>query len=505
MSSIERHLLKYIRYIVLIGSIVTAIGLYMFYGLQQLNTLLKIYALTAISLLYITLLIGPFYDAFRIAPGRAVFTKARRAIGVSTFIFAALHGSSAFFGQLGGFAGLSFLPKNYIVPVSLGIISLLILTLMAATSFDYWTKKLGRHWKQLHRLIYLVGWLVLFHAFLLGSDFTSPNSVIARLAIVAVAFLLILQALRLDMYVIRRQHASAHYGSLFVILTATIVAVAYSLLVPGGSTIGGLSVHTQHLQVAKDNQQTTSTIPGITGDKTKRYTVQFDRQDETVHFTVTDAANGNPVSVFTTVYEKPAHLIIVNDNLTYFDHIHPTVSGNTFTATVHVPTDGKYRLYLDFQPAGAIEQQFAFTATFGTSAASSAPAAVSYDAVKTFGQYEVSLEKPAKLSASQLSIGNQQLTFTIRDATTKQPMTNLKPYLAAFGHLVMIRQGSYEYIHVHPADLTIPAATATGGPTVAFLPLGIYGPIKAGTYHVFAQFNPDGQLFTADFWVKVEE
>ena len=39
---------------------------------------------------------------------------------------------------------------------------------------------------------------------------------------------------------------------------------------------------------------------------------------------------------------------------------------------------------------------------------------------------------------------------------------------------------------------------------VIFLPLGLYGPIKPGVYRVFAQFNPNNNLFTSNFTVTVE-
>jgi hypothetical protein len=36
------------------------------------------------------------------------------------------------------------------------------------------------------------------------------------------------------------------------------------------------------------------------------------------------------------------------------------------------------------------------------------------------------------------------------------------------------------------------------------MPVGIYSPIKAGVYKLFAQFSPDNNLITTDFIVKVD-
>jgi sulfoxide reductase heme-binding subunit YedZ len=48
----------------------------------------------------------------------------------------------------------------------LGLAALIILLVLAATSFRYWQRKLGKGWRTLHRLVYLAAILVLVHYFL---------------------------------------------------------------------------------------------------------------------------------------------------------------------------------------------------------------------------------------------------------------------------------------------------------------------------------------------------
>ena len=96
------------------------------------------------------------------------------------------------------------------------------------------------------------------------------------------------------------------------------------------------------------------------------------------------------------------------------------------------------------------------------------------------------------------------MTYTITDVKTKKPVTTLKPYLGAFGHVVMINTQTFDYLHVHPTNLTALLPDQNGGPEVAFMPLGLYSPIKPGLYKVFAQFNPDNKLILTDFVVKIE-
>jgi sulfoxide reductase heme-binding subunit YedZ len=58
------------------------------------------------------------------------------------------------------FLRLDIINKRYIL---VGATALIILTLLAATSFRWWMKRLGKRWKALHRLIYLAAPLVVLH------------------------------------------------------------------------------------------------------------------------------------------------------------------------------------------------------------------------------------------------------------------------------------------------------------------------------------------------------
>jgi hypothetical protein len=193
----------------------------------------------------------------------------------------------------------------------------------------------------------------------------------------------------------------------------------------------------------------------------------------------------------------------VDDKLEYFNHIHPQLVGTDFEITTKFPKNAFYHLYADFQPRGAIEQQMAFTLNVGGVQAAKATTAPDSSLIKTFGSYQVTLDTTGPLRASEMSLGKQIVSFTIKDAKTGAEITTLEPYLATFGHLVMINQETYDYLHVHPYNLQKPAAGSTFGPKVDFLPLGIYGPIKAGTYRAFGQFKHDNKLFVADFTLKV--
>lgn len=95
---------------------------------------------------------------------------ARRAIGVSAFYFALLHASIALFGQLGGIGELQYLPELFKWSLLGGAVALLVLAIMAVTSFDKVIKFMTfRKWKWLHRLVYTAGVLVILHIWMIGT------------------------------------------------------------------------------------------------------------------------------------------------------------------------------------------------------------------------------------------------------------------------------------------------------------------------------------------------
>jgi sulfoxide reductase heme-binding subunit YedZ len=84
-------------------------------------------------------------------------------LGLYAFMFAVTH-MLIFVGLDYGFnwnfLWLDLASKRYIW---VGLLTLIILTLLAATSFQWWMRRLGKNWKRLHRLVYLAGALVVLH------------------------------------------------------------------------------------------------------------------------------------------------------------------------------------------------------------------------------------------------------------------------------------------------------------------------------------------------------
>ena len=106
----------------------------------------------------------------------------------------------------------------------------------------------------------------------------------------------------------------------------------------------------------------------------------------------------------------------------------------------------------------------------------------------------------------QAQVGTtSDLTFSLTDARTGQPLRDLQPYLAAAGHVVIMRADGQTFAHEH-ADVR----DSSGAPVFA-LPGTTFGPDlpvhvhfdTAGTYRLWGQFRlGSGQVITAPFTVE---
>lgn len=113
----------------------------------------------ALNLLVLTLAVTPVI----IITGWKKLSKHRRTLGLYTFFFFALHFMTFVALDYGfDFRQIYFLTiqKPFIF---LGTLAGIMLLALAATSFKYWMKRLGRNWSRLHKLVYVIGGVAIFH------------------------------------------------------------------------------------------------------------------------------------------------------------------------------------------------------------------------------------------------------------------------------------------------------------------------------------------------------
>ena len=209
--------------------------------------------------------------------------------------------------------------------------------------------------------------------------------------------------------------------------------------------------------------------------------------EQRARFTIV-GPDGSPVTAYDEQHERDLHLIAVRRDLTGYQHVHPTLDASDGEWSTDLDlTAGTWRVLADFAPAGGeplvLGTDLLVDGRF-------APSPLGEDVqVATVGDYQVVLN-------GDLAPGESTLTLQVTRHGT--PLTDLQPYLGAYGHLVAIRAGDLGYLHVHPDGE--PGATPAG-PDVTFhteFP-------SDGRYRLFLDFRHGGVVRTAAFTVTVGE
>ena len=130
-------------------------------GANPIEELLHQLGLWGLRLLLLTLAITPL----RRMTGKSWLLKLRRMLGLFSFFYVSLHFLTYAILDQGfslGAIGEDILERPYI---TLGISALLMLIPLAVTSTNGWMRRLGRGWKKLHQLVYLIAILGVWHFF----------------------------------------------------------------------------------------------------------------------------------------------------------------------------------------------------------------------------------------------------------------------------------------------------------------------------------------------------
>lgn len=183
-------------------------------------------------------------------------------------------------------------------------------------------------------------------------------------------------------------------------------------------------------------------------------------------------------------HERELHLIVVRNDLSTFAHLHPSRrEDERWEVELSLPTSGDYAAFADVAPDDVEPMTLRLALRASGDAGSEAthePTRVS----KNDG-YRVALE------GNVVSGSGSHIEFHLtKDGETVEP----DPYLGAAGHLVAIRVGDLEYLHVHPMEGEAPGA----------IPFMIHAP-GPGLYRLFLQFSHGGEVRTVDFTVQAGE
>lgn len=188
-------------------------------------------------------------------------------------------------------------------------------------------------------------------------------------------------------------------------------------------------------------------------------------------------------------HEAEFHLIVVNEDLTWFRHLHPELlPDGTYHIALQFPAGGNYTLFADYQPEGL------------------APVNDRHDIYVSGNMPERTevLKETLIATADGLDLRiDREEPFTT-EAPTPIPIQitrdrtplrsgDLVPYLGAAAHMILIGKEDKNFLHIHPvSDDRYPV-------------IGHTEFTKAGLYRMWVQFKTAGPVHTAAFTLEVQQ
>ena len=236
--------------------------------------------------------------------------------------------------------------------------------------------------------------------------------------------------------------------------------------------------------------------------------VQLDLPDATragvptrVTATVVDAETGEPVSDVTRSHEAWMHFIATREDLGSFAHVHPEPTGEPgeFAVDITFPTPGRYIVNTEYRRRGQMsdvhQRQLVTVAGDVPTRHSLAvgPRTAVVDGV------EVELGGDAVVGEPS------DLHFVFRDARSGAPVDDLQPFLAAAGHVVVMRADGRTFAHEHAEVEDDRGRPVFAIPGQTFGPeLDVHAQFDApGIYQLWGQFRlASGEVLTVPFTVR---
>ncbi len=190
---------------------------------------------------------------------------------------------------------------------------------------------------------------------------------------------------------------------------------------------------------------------------------------------------------------KQMHMIVVSNDLRFFDLVQASYTSNqNLQVKPKFPAPGDYTVFSDYNPFGVKE----LVSVEKVSIPGEVPFPTeleSFSKTKTLSDTKIRLN----LSEPNIKAGKQvTLKFDLKQASNNKPIKDLKPHLGQKANLVIIKSSSSltnsDYIDTE----TIKNSPNNQVNFTTKFP-------QPGTYKLWLQFNRNGKLKTADFWVTV--
>lgn len=246
-----------------------------------------------------------------------------------------------------------------------------------------------------------------------------------------------------------------------------------------------------------------------------------------------DPNSPEPIHHFHPMHEKEVHLIVVSEDLASFAHIHPIPRGNhlgLFEIRVNeassdpdnidtlqaVQLSGRYFLFSEAMPMGMNMVTLPLDVTAEGKERQLQPLVVSAldktgKVTQLSGDYRVTFQPEYYLHCNVYALKLNAL-IERRDttqATGYSPVTDLEPWLASYGHAILVsEQGNSaqtkKMLHLHSVWPLLNDPDSPHGPDVELALETHNGPMVSGVYKIWLQFKHLGKVLTVPVALNVQ-
>ncbi|KAA0544591.1 hypothetical protein FZW96_19470 [Bacillus sp. BGMRC 2118] len=208
--------------------------------------------------------------------------------------------------------------------------------------------------------------------------------------------------------------------------------------------------------------------------------IDFKAEENNIAIQLKDQ-QGEPLDDLDVNHEKLLHLIIVDEHLDQYYHLHPDKTGKGRFEMEKALEDGNYKAFVDIKPANAAYHVEPIGFTIGKTEAAHGHGSLKPD--QNFKKTVNGIE--TKLDINSFTVGEDiTLAFSFDDSVV------LQPYLGAMGHVVILDEAAENFIHVHPAsDVETKFITNFD---------------KPGIYKLWAEFQINEKVHTYPFVIEVK-
>ena len=219
--------------------------------------------------------------------------------------------------------------------------------------------------------------------------------------------------------------------------------------------------------------------------------------DGTVLIDAWEIRNGSVVHNYNLDMTKLMHLIVVSDDLTDFQHVHPALlpSGH-FTIALHLAhPEQAYHLYFDGLPAGAGRHVLRFDLPSPSGAPiaerSLHPAGSSVDV----GPYTVTID-PTSVPFGEIA------TISVHIFKNGRSATDLHPFLGVMSHGVLVGTKDLAYMHAHgmTAEMLNMNSANDCGDSMMMAMTPMPPDLNIGSQFEFQILAPSAQAY--DLWIQ---